>query len=168
MTEPATTSPTFDALLSCVECGGTSLERISDRFRCGDCGSDYEIIDGVASFFRKEAPVSGQDNDRMEFWNQGWSDAGSPFGTVDRHTEGEWQTDGRENQHTRSYTRAEFRTLIEQAGFNVTRIEQSQLQLGDIPVLGRILAPFLSSKALRKCIGPFGMMLIADCRPNDK
>ncbi|MDC3347543.1 hypothetical protein OAW32_03065, partial [bacterium] len=87
---------------------------------------------------------------------------------VDRHTEGEWQTDGRENQHTRSYTRAEFRSLLEQAGFEVTRIEQSQLQLGDIPVLGRIFSLVLPQSALKKCVAPFGMMLIAECRPNGK
>jgi ubiquinone/menaquinone biosynthesis C-methylase UbiE len=332
MSDPASTSSQFDALLSCVECGGALLERKSDRFQCGGCGAEYEIVDGVASFFRKKSAVTGPDNDRMEFWNQGWNDTGSPFGTVgredpaelreafhsmltaqrypavtwlseenvrdrvllnvgcgggyegvlfagygaryigddfsinaarstrrlieaakytgtcyqceaeqlplqdstvdiiytngvlhhtpntqdtlrelhrvlrpgaravialyatrsaafywyriravlagnftkrsieswvDRRTEGEWQTDGRENQHTRSYTRVEFRTLIEHAGFKVTRIEQSQLQLGDIPVLGRILRPILPSKALRKCIAPFGMMLIAECRPND-
>jgi ubiquinone/menaquinone biosynthesis C-methylase UbiE len=333
MTDPAGSSLQFDTLLSCVECGQAALERISDCFRCSACGTDYEIVDGVASFFRKEAAVTGQASDRMEFWNQGWNDTNSPFGTVgredpaelreafhsmltaqrypavtwlseetvrdrvllnvgcgggyegvlfagygaryigvdfsinaarstrrlidaanytgtcyqceaerlplqdstidiiytngvlhhtpntpdtlrelhrvlrpgaraiialyatrsaafywyrtravlagnftkrsieswvDRHTEGEWQTEGRENQHTRSYTRAEFRALIEQAGFEVIRIEQSQLQLGDIPVLSRVLAPILASKALRKCVAPFGMMLIADCRPNGK
>ena len=333
MSDPALTSSQFDASLSCVECGGASLERKSDKFQCGSCGAAYEIIDGVASFFRKESAVTGPDSDRMEFWNQGWNDTSSPFATVeradpaelreafhsmltaqrypavtwlsgenvrdrvllnvgcgggyegvlfagygaryigvdfsinaarstrrliesakytgtcyqceaerlplqdstidiiytngvlhhtpntpdtlrelhrvlrpgaraiialyatrsaafywyriravlagnftkrsverwvDRRTEGEWQTDGRENQHTRSYTRAEFRTLIENAGFKVTRIEQSQLQLGDIPVLGRIFRPLLPSKALRKCIAPFGMMLIAECSPNEK
>ena len=333
MTEPESISSPFDAFLSCVECGRAALERVSDRFHCGACGADYEIIDGVASFFRREADVLDQASDRMEFWNQGWNDTNSPFGTVrrkdpaelredfrsmltsqrypavtwlseenvrdqvflnvgcgggyegvlfagygaryigvdfsinaarstrrlieaagytgtcyqcdaerlplrestidviytngvlhhtpntpdtlrelhrvlrpearaivalyatrsaafywyrfrailagnftkrsiegwvDRNTEGEWQTDGRENQHTRTYTRAEFRSLLEQAGFEVTRVEQSQLQLGDIPVLGRILKPIFPSKALRKCVAPFGMMLIAECRPNGK
>jgi hypothetical protein len=245
MSDPALTSSQFDASLSCVECGGASLERKSDKFQCGSCGAAYEIIDSVASFFREESAATGPDSDRMEFWNQGWNDTSSPFATVeredpaelreafhsmltaqrypaviwlseenvrdrvlrpgaravialyatrsaafywyriravlagnftkrsverwvDRRTEGEWQTDGRENQHTRFYTRSEFRGLIENAGFKVTRIEQSQLQLGDIPVMGRIFRPLLPSKALRKCIAPFGMMLIAECSPNDK
>ena len=333
MTVPAPSSNPFDALLSCVECGQGALECLADQYRCGACGAEYETSGGVASFFRKDAAVSGQDGDRMEFWNQGWNDTNSPFGTVeredpgelreefrsmlaaqrypavtwlseenvrdrvllnvgcgggyegvlfagygaryigvdfsinaarstrrlvnaagytgvcyqceaerlplqdatidiiytngvlhhtpntpdtlrelhrvlrpgaraiialyatrsaafywyrfravlagnfnrrgieswvDRHTEGEWQTDGRENQHTRSYTNAEFRALLEQAGFEITRMEQSQLQLGDIPVLGRILSPVLPHSTLKKCVAPFGMMLIAECRPNEK
>ena len=333
MTEPSSSVDGFDALLSCVECGQSAFERGADRYRCGACGSEYEIIDGVASFFRENAAVTGEARDRMEFWNQGWNDTSSPFSTVeaedpaelresfrsmlaaqrypavtwlseenvdnqvllnvgcgggyegvlfagygaryigvdfsinaarstqslikaanytgacyqceaerlplqdstvdiiytngvlhhtpntpetlrelhrvlrpgaraiialyatrsaafywyrfrailagnfakrsiegwvDRNTEGEWQTDGRENPHTRSYTRVEFQTLLEDAGFEVTRIEQSQLQLGDIPVLGRILSPILPQKVLRKCVAPFGMMLIAECKPDGK
>jgi SAM-dependent methyltransferase len=87
---------------------------------------------------------------------------------VDRNTEGEWQTDGQENQHTRTYTRAEFWSLLERADFEVVRVEQSQLQLGHIPVLGRILSSVLPKKVLKKCVAPFGMMLIAECRPNGK
>jgi ubiquinone/menaquinone biosynthesis C-methylase UbiE len=333
MTDLANTPDLFDELLACVECGASALERDADRYKCTNCDVEFGAVDGVASFFRNNASVIGQESDRMEFWNQGWDDTSSPFSTVeredphelreafrtmlvaqrypavtwlseenvgdrvllnvgcgggyegvlfagygaryigvdfsinaalstrrlikaagytgtcyqceaerlplrdstvdivytngvlhhtpntpdtvkelhrvmspggravialyatrsaafywyrarailagnfakksielwvDRNTEGEWQTDGRENQHTRSYTRPEFRALLEGGGFAVTRVEQSQLQLGDIPVLGRIVSALLPQKILRKCIGPFGMMLIAECRPNGK
>ena len=84
---------------------------------------------------------------------------------VDRNTEGEWQTEDRKNQHTRTYSRSKFKSLIEDGGFEVTRIEQSQPQLRDIPVIGRILRMFLPESILLKRIGPFGMMLIANRKP---
>jgi hypothetical protein len=68
MTEPVPLSNMFDALLSCVECGQAELECVANRYRCAACGAGYETIDGVASFFRKDAAVAGQDSDRMEFW----------------------------------------------------------------------------------------------------
>jgi len=329
MTNPTETPDPFDEFLACAECGSGNLQKGDNTYKCSSCGTEYGVIDGVASFFRKNALVMEEERDRMEFWNQGWDEAGSPFGTVerenpmklreefrtmlvaqkypavtwfsedtirdavflnvgcgggyegvlfagygtryigvdfsinaavstrnliksagyigtcyhceaerlplkdstidvvytngvlhhtpktldtlkelhrvmapgaravialyathsvafywyrfrailagnfskhsielwvDRNTEGEWQTGDRKNKHTRTYTRTAFRALLEEGGFKVVRLEQSQLQLRDIPVFGRILSLFLSQNILRKCIGPFGMMLIGDCK----
>jgi SAM-dependent methyltransferase len=320
-------------MLSCVECGETALEHGEDSFLCRNCGAEFRLVDGVASFFRKNASVVQDDRDRMEFWNQGWQVGNAPFqavrraapealresfratleaerypavtwlspetaggrvllnvgcgggyegllfagygaryigvdfainavrstlglieaagytgacyqceaerlplrestvdivytngvlhhtpntldtlrelhrvlrpggraiiglyatrsvaffwyrlravlagnftrdairGWVDRNTEGEWRTPGRENRYTRSFTPAEFRALLDAAGFETLRIEQSQLQLGNVPVLGRFVSRLLPDRVGKACIGPFGMMLIADCRPDKR
>ena len=331
MSETTDQEAAFEEFLACVECSGTHVEKDVDRYRCKDCGAEFEIVAGVASFFRKSSSITDEDSDRMEFWNQGWNETGSPFRTVERedphelrqtfqsaleaqqypavtwlseqnvrdrlflnigcgggyegslfagygaryigvdfsinaaastrrlihaggysgtcyqceaerlpirdsvieivytngvlhhtpntpetlkeihrvmapgsravialyathsaafywyrfrailagnftrrsveawvdgNTEGEWQTEDRNNQHTRTYSRSKFKSLIEDGGFEVTRIEQSQLQLRDIPVIGRILRMFLPESILLERIGPFGMMLIADCKPS--
>ena len=84
MVDPAVTPFRFDDLIACVECGMPSLEQIPGGYRCKACATEYAVEDGVASFFRKSAPVTGEENDRMEFWNQGWDDTNSPFGKVER------------------------------------------------------------------------------------
>lgn len=81
---------------------------------------------------------------------------------LDANTEGEWQTEGRRNQHTRTYSRGRLNAVLKEAGFRSARIDQSQIQLKDLPVLGRLFRAMPDVIADR-CVGAFGMMLIATC-----
>lgn len=81
---------------------------------------------------------------------------------LDANTEGEWQTGDRHNHYTRTYNRRQFEAMVLIAGFKDVRLVQSQIQLKDLPVLGRLFR-ILPPSVGDICIGPFGMMLIAVC-----
>ena len=82
---------------------------------------------------------------------------------LNANTEGEWQTDERENKLTETYTRDEFATLLRDAGFTRFAFTQTPLQVRHVPVLGRVLAA-LGLKRLTECrVGPFGGILMARC-----
>ena len=83
---------------------------------------------------------------------------------LNANTEGEWQTNGRENKLTKTYTREEFKTLLHEAGFANIRIRQIPLQLRDVPIVGRVLLKLGLTLLAERRIGPFGGILMATCK----
>ena len=77
------------------------------------------------------------------------------------NTEGEWQTKGRVNQWTKTYTKPEFFAIMKAAGFSDIRIKQTPLQIQVIPIIGKIIATLLPARVGELCMGPFGGMLVA-------
>ena len=79
-------------------------------------------------------------------------------------TESAWQSKGRENKLTKTYTRKEFKTLLHEAGFANIRIRQTPLQLREVPSVGRVLFRFGMTLLAERRIGPFGCILMATCK----
>lgn len=82
---------------------------------------------------------------------------------LDANTEGEWKTDGRVNQWTRTYTARQFADLLEQAGFRNFRIRQTPIQLKHVPLVGKVAKQFLPASIGEMQIGRLGMILMATC-----
>jgi ubiquinone/menaquinone biosynthesis C-methylase UbiE/uncharacterized protein YbaR (Trm112 family) len=80
---------------------------------------------------------------------------------MNANTEGEWQTEGRKNHWTRTYSKPEFSMLMESSGFENFQIKQTPLQIKVIPVIGKIITAILPAKIGEIRIGPFGGMLVA-------
>jgi len=83
---------------------------------------------------------------------------------LDANTEGEWQTEGRVNQLTKTYTKREYTELLHSVGFRDFRIEQTVLPLVHAPVLSRIASLGLPKSMMDLSLGRFGMILMARCR----
>ncbi len=82
---------------------------------------------------------------------------------LNANTEGEWQTEGRLNHWTATYTKAEFRAILERAGFGSIRIRQTPVQISNLPVLGKLACCVLPKAVTDLRIGPFGGILMATC-----
>ncbi|MBI2585075.1 MAG: methyltransferase domain-containing protein [Rhodospirillales bacterium] len=80
------------------------------------------------------------------------------------NTEGAWQTAGRKNKWTKTYTEPQFRTLLTAAGFSEARIQQSYLQVKTMPIVGKIVRAVAPGKLEDLRVGRFGSMLVATCR----
>ena len=80
---------------------------------------------------------------------------------LNANTESAWQSKGRENKLTKTYTRKEFKTLLHEAGFANIRIRQTPLQLRDVPIVGRVLFRFGLTLLPERRIGAFGRILMA-------
>ena len=83
---------------------------------------------------------------------------------LNANTEGEWQTDGRKNRLTKTYTLEECKNLLREAGFADIRVHQTPLQLRDVPILGRALLKLGLTSLAEQRIGPFGGILMANCK----
>ena len=81
---------------------------------------------------------------------------------IHANTEGAWSTAGRRNKWTATFSRAEMHDLLSGAGFADIVLEQSQVQLKVLPILGR-LTRFLPERIRGMRLGPWGGMLVATC-----
>ena len=80
---------------------------------------------------------------------------------MNSNTEGDWQTEGRENHWTKTYTKPEFRGMMNRAGFNQVHIKQTPQQIKTIPLLGKVASATLPAAIGDLRVGPFGGMLVA-------
>ena len=89
--------------------------------------------------------------------------AGSIQDWLNANTEGEWQTDGRVNRWTATYTRPEFYAMLTGAGFSAIRIRQTPKQIKNIPIIGKIVRRVLPPAVGDRSVGSIGGMLMATC-----
>lgn len=82
---------------------------------------------------------------------------------LNANTEGEWQTEGRSNKLTETYTRPEFAALLHESGFDQFTFRQTPLQVRHVPVLGKIIRVLGLKRLTEIRIGPFGGILMARC-----
>ena len=82
---------------------------------------------------------------------------------MNSNTEGEWQTNGRENKWTKTFTKPEFAEMMRTAGFSQIHVKQTPQQIKTIPIIGKTISTLISEKISDLRIGPFGGMLIATC-----
>ena len=80
------------------------------------------------------------------------------------NTEGDWQTEERENHWTKTYSKPEFEVMLRQAGFSELKIEQSVLQIKVIPIFGKLASVILPDWVGDLRVGNFGSMLVATCK----
>ncbi len=83
---------------------------------------------------------------------------------MNANTEGEWKTEDRENQWTKTFTKAEFARIMKRAGFSDVRIKQTPQQIKTIPIIGKIVGLCFPAMIGDLRIGPFGDMLVAICQ----
>jgi len=79
------------------------------------------------------------------------------------NTEGGWNTEGRKNRWTTTYTRASFAEALKAAGFISFEFDQMYASILDFPVLGRIAPKVLPKSLLDKRLVKFGGILYALC-----
>ena len=82
---------------------------------------------------------------------------------MNANTEGEWQTENRANQWTKTYSKPEFKRMMEQTGFSDIRIQQMPQLLESLPILGKLTRVLLPVNIGKIRIGRVGSMLIATC-----
>jgi len=82
---------------------------------------------------------------------------------MNANTEGEWQTENRVNHWTKTYSKLEFISMMERAGFSNIRIQQMPQLLEDLPILGKLSRTFLPASVRKIKLGRIGPMLIVTC-----
>jgi len=82
---------------------------------------------------------------------------------MNANTEGEWQTEDRENLWTKTYTKPEFIGMMERAGFIDIRIQQMPQLLENLPILGKLTRALLPARFGKIKLGRMGPMLIITC-----
>lgn len=82
---------------------------------------------------------------------------------LNANTEGEWQTEGRSNKLTETYTRTEFAELLRESGFEHFTFRQTPLQVRHVPILGKIVRTIGLKRLTEIRLGPFGGILMARC-----
>ena len=82
---------------------------------------------------------------------------------MNSNTEGDWKVGSSENKWTKTYSKAEFIRLMEAAKFSQIEIQQTQQQIKNIPLIGRLTKWVLPSSFGDLKIGPFGSMLVIKC-----
>jgi ubiquinone/menaquinone biosynthesis C-methylase UbiE/uncharacterized protein YbaR (Trm112 family) len=87
---------------------------------------------------------------------------------MNANTEGDWQTESRENHWTKTYTKAAFSGLMKQAGFRNCQIKQTPQQIKTIPLLGKVIGTLLPAAIGDLRVGPFGGMLVMTCVKNQE
>jgi ubiquinone/menaquinone biosynthesis C-methylase UbiE/uncharacterized protein YbaR (Trm112 family) len=85
---------------------------------------------------------------------------------LNANTEGEWQTEGRNNKLTETYTRPEFAALLRASGFEKFTFRQTPLQVRHVPIFGKIIRALGLKRLTEVRIGPFGGILMARCTKN--
>jgi len=79
------------------------------------------------------------------------------------NTEGEWQTEDRENHWTSTYTKPQFIRMMERAGFADIRIQQMPQLLENLPIIGKLTKALLPARFGKIKLGRMGPMLIVTC-----
>jgi ubiquinone/menaquinone biosynthesis C-methylase UbiE/uncharacterized protein YbaR (Trm112 family) len=82
---------------------------------------------------------------------------------MNNHTEGDWQTEGRQNHWTKTYSKPEFTQMMKAAGFDHVHMKQTPQQIKTIPLIGKLVSAILPSAVGELRVGPFGGMLVATC-----
>jgi ubiquinone/menaquinone biosynthesis C-methylase UbiE/uncharacterized protein YbaR (Trm112 family) len=82
-------------------------------------------------------------------------------GWMHANTEGDWQTEDRKNYWTKTYTKAQFTKMMQDAGFGDVKMVQSPLQLKIVPIIGKIIMALFPVWVGDLRIGPIGSMLVA-------
>ena len=82
---------------------------------------------------------------------------------MNSNTEGDWKVGSSENKWTKTYSKMEFIRLMETANFSQIEIQQTQQQIKNIPLIGRLTKWVLPSIVGDLKIGPFGSMLVVKC-----
>jgi len=77
------------------------------------------------------------------------------------NTEGDWQTEGRQNHWTKTYSKPEFTGLMNRAGFNEVHMQQTPQQIKTVPLLGKVVRALLPDAVGDLRVGPLGSMLVA-------
>jgi len=80
---------------------------------------------------------------------------------MNNNTEGEWQTEGRQNHWTKTYSKPEFTEMMARAGFDKVQMKQTPQQIKTIPLLGKVVRALLPAAVGDLRVGPFGGMLVA-------
>ena len=82
---------------------------------------------------------------------------------MNANTEGEWQTEDRANQWTKTYSKPEFTGMMKRAGFSNVRIQQVPQLLESLPTLGKLARALLPGSIGKIKLGCVGPMLIVTC-----
>lgn len=112
----------------------------------------YATYSTMFLWYRFRALLSGNlSKEKSETW-------------MNANTEGEWQTEGRENQWTKTYSKSEFNSMLSRVGFTQICIKQSPQQMKTIPLVGKVIKALFPRWVGDLRVGPFGAMLVATCK----
>ena len=82
---------------------------------------------------------------------------------MNANTEGDWQVENNKNRWTKTYTKSQFRTMMQGAGFADCTLQQTPQQIKSIPIVGKIVTAILPTAIGDLRVGPFGSMLVVTC-----
>ena len=79
------------------------------------------------------------------------------------HTEGGWNTDGRKNKWTTTYSAKSFSALLRSSGFSHFSLDKCYASILDFPILGKIAPKILPAPLLDRKLVKFGGIIFATC-----